>query len=209
MTRLRRGVSRLGRGLKLVFSPKVQLPLGVVMELLNALEAWSMASSGMAGEGFVLREQLDRAKSFAAECAEALRQYEVQFHDSLEELTSTAIVVLMGTGSPSVRSELAEMSAVLSEALIENTDAAEQLLDVATKAAEKVNRAIKVATDLLASPEFAALSGMTGSTLPLAQMMGAREDLYRMRGILGDAVKHIVRLLEMLREDSARARWLS
>lgn len=209
MTRLRHGVGRVGRGLKVVFSPKVQLPLGVVMELLNALEAWSMASSGMAGQGFVLREQLDRAKAFASDCADALRQYEAQFHDSLGELTSTGMVVLMGTGSPEVRDELAEMSVVLGDALLENTDAALQLFDVATKAAEKVDRAIKVATELLASPEFAALSGMSGSTLPLAQMMGAREDLYRMRGILRDAVKHAGRLLEMLREDAALVRWFA
>lgn len=199
---IRRLMGGFAKGVEVFFSPKVQVPLTVALELLTAVEAMDMATGALSGEGFVFREQLKQARSIEKDADFAAADFEAGYHEELSRASTMAFLLITMKHSQQARTEMAAQAAELLPVMAERIAETQQFLDKVTEIEKDVNDRITLATKLLESKEFYALMGMTLSSFPAAQLVGAREDLYHIRGSMGRAKTSLTKLVGLLREDA-------
>jgi hypothetical protein len=202
--KLMRGIAR---GVEIFFSPVVQVPLTVLLEIQNVVQALSMAQSGLAGEGFILTNEIKQSQQIEEKVDLLLNHYEEGYHDDLSQAITLANFLIL-TGSAQARREMAVQSSAILPLLNNRLSETEKRLEKVSAIEKEADAKIEIATKLLQSKEFALLSGFTGQgTLPQAQVLAAREDLYKIRGSMNSAKEKLTKLVSLIKEDIDRLKF--
>jgi hypothetical protein len=176
-------------------SLKVLVPLQILLEVLNAVEAYSMAMGGMSGRGFIFGEQIAALRRIGRELESSLAACR-RLDDELTQATTLAAL-----GSKEAIDGLRELAPQLAiqvhNRFVEAQERRLILLQIKQEADEKA----AVASALLESREVPFITGMAGSTIPQAQMLAAYQDMLRMRSLANDALKHLDSMIAVLQAD--------
>ncbi len=200
VSRMQRLLRGFGKAAETFFSLKVQVPLAALMEIVNAVDMINMSMSALAGEGFVLTENIKQAKIVEAEAARALNWYSEGYRTDLHSALSDANMLILLKGSreagEAVRREAPGIIASLRA--FEATWATVLARVRSIKSEAEAKR--KIADKLLHSQEFYELTGFSGSSIA-ATVLGIHEDLIKITGTLGSTDTDLSQLLDMVRED--------
>jgi hypothetical protein len=198
---MRRLMNGFAEAIEVFFSPAVQVPLTVLLELLNAVQALSMTSSGLAGEGFILTNEISQSRRIVEKADLLLNHYEEGYHDDLSRAITLANLLIL-TGSAQAMREMAVQSSVIIPLLNNRLSEVEGLQGKVVAIEKEADTKIKIAEKLLQSKEFALISAFLGQgTLPQAQVITAREDMYKIRGSMTSAKEKLIKLVNLIKED--------
>lgn len=197
--RLRSLMRGFSRGMKVFFSPKVQIPLTVVLEFLNAIQALNMASSGLRGEGFTLVDEIKKCREIKEKADLLLNHYKEGYHDDLSRAVTLATILIF-KGSTDAKNEMANGATSTIPILQIRLSEAQELLDKVTAIGSEADAKRKIAEKLLASREFAILTAPTG-TVALAQVFAVSEDMSRIRGLMNDSKNDLTELVQLIKAD--------
>lgn len=157
--------------------------LTIIGELHTAFAMMDMAQNRLAGDAFVLGDELKRAGKLRDEAATLLKEYQA-YHDKLVSW-QWQLVLLLGWNYERVKSAAFDSLEILGELESLITD-----LDARLTALEKLRKLTqareKAAEQLLKS-------GVLGAGAIAATVFGAWEDLGRINGALGSAIDSLTK----------------
>jgi Bacterial toxin 30 len=196
LNRLLRGFEN---GMKTFFSPKVQVPLAVALELLVLVDSMDMASGGLSGEGFILREEIKKSIQIENE-ASSLRNWYEGYHDDLASAVTQANLLMMTKGSAEARGTLRKQAGEIRGPLRARAGEVDTLLRKVSAIHREAEQKAGVAEKLLNSKEFAALTAPMG-TVVLANVFAAMQDLTRISGYTLSAESDLTKLKQLVQDD--------
>jgi hypothetical protein len=202
VSRLRRLLRGFGKAAETLFSLKVQVPLAVLFELMNAVEMINMSMSALAGEGFVLTENIAQARRVRGEVARALNGYTEGYRADLHAALTEINLLILIAHSAEARDTIRREAPDIIEALRAFGHTWGPLLTRVKAVKHEAETKQQIADKLLRSPEFYQLTGFSGSAIA-ATVLGISEDLLTISGTLSSADTDLSQLLDMVREDIA------
>ena len=202
VSRARRLLRGFGKAAETLFSLKVQVPLAALLEIINAVEMINMSMSALAGEGFVLTQNIAQARTVRGEVARALNWYAEGYRADLHSALTDINMMILLAHSPEARDAVRREAPGILASLRAFDATWAPLLARVRAIKNEAETKHQIADKLLRSKEFYQLTGFSGTAIA-ATVLGISEDLTTISGTLGSAETDLSQLLDMVREDIA------
>jgi hypothetical protein len=201
--RLKSAARQFARGVGLLFKPAVLMPLSALLQFAEAVKAHSITMATLAGEGSVLRSEVQFARQFKATAERILFDYEKTYHQSLTSASTNAYLLIF-MGSEEARLEMSVLASDQITNLESHLHDVNNRLKIATLIEENARVKWVLADKLQSNLEFAFLAGMaTATTGTQMNIIAAKNDWGKVRGDMLEAVVALTRLRDFLQEDVA------
>ena len=182
------------------FGPLIGAAIQVALELVNAVQAYGMAVSGLAGRGFIFTEELQSSRKLDEATAAMLEAYQSEEYQQLRYRIFLEMVQIAGGTSKEAKAALLDEASFMLGLASMRLDEANRMYEQAMVAKQEVDEKKKAAEQLVDSRAFAGITGVFG-TVPRAQAFAAYRDLEQISTLLSRVLGNTKTLIPMMESD--------
>jgi hypothetical protein len=200
ITRLYRIMQPIGSFLQ-KFGPLIGAAVNTALELVNAVQAYGMTVSGLAGKGFILTNEILSSQRLEDETVAMLAAYQNEEYQQLRYSNFFEMLQIAGGGSKEAKAALVSEASFMLGLVNMRLDEANGVYEYAQTVKQEANEKKKVAEGLVDSKEVTGLLTPFMGTMPRAQLLGAALDMGKISVLMDSVLSNTKALISLMEND--------